>query len=76
MPEKRGLQLLGPRLTPGRAQLKKGLSNTDRDELALFVSDANVHKWVLQGWAQLSAQRVSGDPGVYRNTWVVMLIGM
>lgn len=63
-PGKEGLQLLGPRLTPGRAQLKKVLSNTERVELELFVSDANVHRRLLQGWAQFSARRVSTDSGV------------
>lgn len=63
-PEKEGLQLLGLRLTPGRAQLKKVLSNTDSDELALFVCDANVHRRLLQGWARFSAQRVSTDSAV------------
>lgn len=64
--EKGGLQLLGPRLTPGRAQLKKMLSGGD--ELAVFVSDANVHRRLLQRWVQLSAQCVSGDLGVTGTT--------
>lgn len=36
--EKGGLQLLGPRLTPGKTQPKKVLSNTDGDELLHCLS--------------------------------------
>lgn len=67
-PMKGGLQLLRPRLTPGRTQLRKVLSNTDRDEVVLFVSDANIHRRLLQRQAQLSAQGVSGDSGVTGTT--------
>lgn len=36
--EKGGLQLLGPRLTPGKTQPQKVLSNTDGDELLHCLS--------------------------------------
>lgn len=46
---------------------QKKVSNTKRDELTLFVSDADAHMRLLQGWTQLSTQPVS-DKGRLRLT--------
>lgn len=75
-PEKRGLQILGPRFTPDRDQLKKTLSNASRDELALSLIQMFTGGCCKDGLSSalnlgVTRENVRG----YRSNWVAMLIG-